>query len=80
MPRGKSVLDRPVVEVRIVFADGEQESRFWTIHDNPHPDPDQPDWMREPRKSWQHPQDPVIYSCLVAGGREDEARAWLAAL
>lgn len=38
---------------------------------------DQPGWMREPRKTWAHPQDPITFSFLVAPGREAEAKAWV---
>jgi hypothetical protein len=68
---------RPVVELRLVFADDSQDSRFWRMDDSPPKDFDQPEWMIEPRRSWQHPQDPIIFSCLVAEGREEEARDWL---
>ncbi len=69
---------RPLVELRLVFADGTQDSRFWCLEDRPLPEQfDQPDWMREPRKSWPHPQDPIIFSALVEAGREFEARDWL---
>lgn len=80
-----SVLDRPLIEVRAVFADGSQESRYWTMNDmrDKRPDldlPEWPDWMREPRKTWAHPQDPITYSFLVVAGREADARAWMEAL
>jgi hypothetical protein len=68
----------PLVELRLVYADGTQDSRFWGIDDKPPMGGfDQPDWMNEPRKSWKHPQDPICFSALVEVGREDEARSWL---
>ncbi|HZL17762.1 MAG TPA: hypothetical protein VFG23_08455 [Polyangia bacterium] len=73
------VLDRPVMEVRIVFESGEQESRFWKISDAV-PKPDIPSWAVDPRRSWPHPQDPIILSMLVPVGVEATAREWLAEL
>ena len=72
-------IDRPVIEVRAVFGTGEQESRFWRIDDNP-PKPAPQPWMREPRKTWVHPQDPIVFSFLVDFEHEDTAREWLESL
>lgn len=69
----------PVCEMRIVFADGTQESRVWYYGEAIPDDLDPQDWMVEPRKSWPHPRSPIILSCLVAEGKEDEARDWLKA-
>lgn len=76
---------RVVIEVRAVFVaglglpNGDQESRFWHYgEDVPKTDP-QP-WMKDPRKTWAHPQDPIVLSFLVDPEDEQTARAWLAAL
>lgn len=70
----------PLIEVRVVFRDGSQESRYW-LPDDPHPDlAEIPDWAVEPRKSWSHPRDPVVFSMLVAPGRDDDAIGWLDSL
>ena len=74
--------DRVVVEVRVVFEDGE-ESVFFTWRDveaGALPEIQPQDWMVEPRKSFPHPTNPIIYSMLVAAGREEDARAWLRSL
>lgn len=81
--RQSSIADRPLIEARIVFADGTQASRVWSMRDvekSGSPTVDMAEWMVEPRKSWVHPQDPIIYSALVPEGREEDARAWLASL
>lgn len=78
-PHGK---DRVVVEVRLVFEDGE-ESLYFTWRDVEAaavPEIELQDWMVQPRKSFPHPTDPIIYSMLVAPGREADARAWLGSL
>jgi len=76
--------DRVVVEVRVVFKDNsEPESEFFTWRDveaGAVPEIELQDWMVEPRKSFPHPTDPIIYSMLVARGHEDDARSWLASL
>lgn len=76
--------DRTMIEVRLVFGDGSQDSRVWTwadIEDGSKPPKFEPqEWMREPRRSWQNPQDPIIYSALVDLEHEAEAHAWLQAL
>ncbi|MFP5364982.1 MAG: hypothetical protein ACLGI5_19885 [Thermoleophilia bacterium] len=76
--------DRVVVEVRIVFQDdsGEAAEQFtWRdVEAGALPEIHTQDWMVEPRKSFPHPTDPIIYSMLVAEGREEEARAWLRSL
>ena len=73
-----------MIAVRVVFDDGSQEERTWSMADfdggAPAPTVDLQDWMVDPRRSWEHPQDPITHSTLVAPGREDEARAWLAGL
>ena len=74
--------DRVVVEVRVVFEDGE-ESEFFTWRDveaGALPEIQPQDWMVEPRKSFPHPTNPIIYSTLVAAGREEDARSWLRSL
>ncbi len=76
--------DRVVVEVSVVFKDGsEPESVLFTWRDVEAaavPEIQLQDWMVEPRKSFPHPTDPIIYSMLVARGREDDARSWLESL
>ena len=76
--------DRVVVEVRIVFQDdsGEESLQFrWRdVQAGALPEIELQDWMVEPRKSFPHPTDPIIYSMLVASGREDDARSWLRSL
>lgn len=80
-PHGK---DRVVVEVRLVFEDGSgEESLYFTWRDVEAaavPKIELQDWMVQPRKSFPHPTDPIIYSMLVAVGREADARAWLRSL
>lgn len=77
--------DRVVMEVRAVFVDGlgvahdEQESRFWKYGEKtPNVDP-QP-WMNDPRRTWAHPQDPIVLSFLVRPEHEKTAREWLDSL
>ena len=76
--------DRVVVEVCIVFQDGSgQESVFFRWSDVEAaavPAIEIQDWMVEPRKSFPHPTDPIVYSMLVAPGREADAKAWLRSL
>lgn len=76
--------ERVVVEVCAVFQDGSgQESVFFTWRDVEAaavPEIQPQDWMVEPRKSYPHPTDPIVYSMLVAPGREDDARTWLRGL
>lgn len=76
--------DRVVIEVRLVFEDGSnQESVFFTWSDVAAaavPEIQLQDWMVQPRKSFPHPTDPIIYSMLVAPGREEDARSWLRGL
>lgn len=76
--------DRVVVEVCIVFQDGSgQESVFFRWRDVEAaavPEIEIQDWMVEPRKSFPHPTDPIVYSMLVAPGREADAKAWLRSL
>lgn len=77
--------DRVMVEVRLII-DGVQVERTWNYREflegsapsmsRVVPQP----WMREPRKSWVSPQDPIIMSALVDAEHETEARAWLAGL
>ncbi len=73
--------DRVVVEVRLVFQDdsGEESEYFrWRdVEAGALPEIELQDWMVEPRKSFPHPTDPIIYSMLVAPGREEDARSWL---
>ena len=73
--------DRVVVEVRLVFQDESgEESQFFRWRDveaGAVPEIELQDWMVEPRKSFPHPTDPIIYSMLVAPGREEDARSWL---
>ncbi len=73
--------DRVVVEVRLVFQDdsGEESLYFkWRdVQAGALPEIELQDWMVQPRKSFPHPTDPIIYSMLVAPGREEDARSWL---
>jgi hypothetical protein len=73
--------DRVVVEVRLVFQDDSGEEavlfRWRDVQAGAMPEIDLQDWMVEPRKSFPHPTDPIIYSMLVAPGREADARSWL---
>jgi len=76
--------DRVVIEVRLVFEDGsDQESVFFKWRDvqaGAVPEIQLQDWMVQPRKSFPHPTEPIIYSMLVAPGREADARSWLLSL
>lgn len=76
--------DRVVVEVYAVFQDGSgEESVSFTWRDVEEakvPEIQPQDWMVEPRKSFPHPTDPIVYSMLVAPGREEDARSWLGSL
>jgi hypothetical protein len=73
--------DRVVVEVRLVFQDDSGEEcqyfRWRDVEAGALPEIELQDWMVEPRKSFPHPTDPIIYSMLVAPGREEDARSWL---
>lgn len=78
--------DRPVLEVRAVLQDGREagsqatiSSRVWRMDDDP-PKPDMQPWMVDPRRSWPHPQDPIILSFLVAPGDWETAVEWVKAL
>lgn len=76
--------DRVVVEVHVVFDDGSGEDsvlfRWRDVEAGALPEIPLQDWMVEPRKSFPHPTDPIVYSMRVAPGREADARAWLAGL
>ena len=83
-PQGKDRKDRIVIEVHLVFEDGSgEESVYFTWRDveaGAVPEIQPQDWMVEPRKSLPHPTDPIVYSTLVAAGREADARSWLRGL
>jgi hypothetical protein len=79
-----SIANRDMIEVRLVFEDGFQTSRFWTadmvMRQNKGPDEalkSPPAFLREPRRTWAHPQDPLIFSALVDDADRDAALAWL---
>jgi hypothetical protein len=75
------------IEVRLVFDDGSQESRHWSraavlAGDYGPTDAlkDPPAFLREPRRTWVHPQDPIIFSALVSDDDRAEALTWLDSL
>lgn len=80
VPEQSAPWNRPVIEVRAVGRAGWQHSRFWTIRD-PLPDlvmgDGWPEWMEDPRKTWAHPQDPIVYSFLVSDENKAIAKEWV---
>ena len=74
--------DRVVVEVVVVFEDREESVTFtWRqVAAGTAPQIEPQDWMVEPRQTFPHPTKPLVYSSLVADGREADAEAWLQSL
>jgi hypothetical protein len=74
--------ERPVIEVRLTLWTGEQIHRMWTWQEVQAGAPtiDPQSWMRDPRKLWPHPQDPITFEASVTADDDDVARAWLRSL
>lgn len=36
-----------------------------------------PAWLKNPKRRWARPQDPITLTGIVRRGHEEEARAWL---
>lgn len=70
---------RPVVRVELTLPGGEVLAREWSINDFP-PEVEIQPWMGNPRRSWDHPQDPITYKADVPSGGIAMARGWLADL
>lgn len=77
------MIDRPVLRARFTLPDGTPLERDFTLDDlereGGHPfertvRDGPPDWLDEPRRAWDHPQDPVTFSGRVKPGREGDAR------
>jgi hypothetical protein len=70
----------PVVRVEFELADGTLLVREWTMSEA-RSVPDElkspPTWLENPRRSWDHPQDPITMKGRVRPGFEAEARALL---
>lgn len=75
-------MNRPAIRVAFACADGQTIEREWTMHDAPDPAAfeRQPAWVRNGKRAWDRPQDPITYSGDVEPGFEDEARQWVEAL
>lgn len=70
----------PVIRVEFRLADGTLLTRDWTMAEAAS-DPvvaklkdGAPAWLRNPRKAWDHPQDPITFKGDVKPGFEQEAR------
>lgn len=68
----------PVLRAEFTMPDGEVLTRDWTMTEAP-ADPDAaklregpPSWLLNPRKAWDHPQDPITFKGNVKPGHEDE--------
>lgn len=70
----------PVVKVSWRLADGSFVERSWSLNDGPPKPFPPPPFIRSPRRTWVHPQDPVTLLGDVEPGFEDEARAFVEAL
>lgn len=76
----------PVGRVEIDFPDGSRHVAEWTMDEigeapafiRPGSGPQMPpDWLENPRRRWDHPQDPITFSGRVKPGREVAARTAL---
>jgi hypothetical protein len=73
---------RPVIAVRFTLPSGNVLERDWTL-DELQDDGDQafelmlrsgpPAWLEEPKREWEKPQDPILFTGQVRPGREAEA-------
>lgn len=73
-------LTTPVVRYEFTRADGTTLVREWSLNDHPpKPPTDVPAFLVNPRRRWEHPQDPVTFLGDVRPGQEAEAEAWMAA-
>jgi hypothetical protein len=75
---------RPMVVVEFTLPDGELLTKTWTVGDCA--ERKEPGFVNEvlpllnnPRKAWDHPQDPLTFKGDVAPGNEKEVREWLLA-
>jgi hypothetical protein len=78
---------QPLIRVELKLADGSTLEREWTMRTLVGKDASlkaaleaPPAWLESPRRSWDHPQDPITYRGSVRSGSEDEARAFVEAL
>lgn len=77
---GRSGGERPVIAVRLVLPDGSLIERAWGMSS---PDlgrvadrfKSPPAWLKNPKKKWDHPQDPIMFTGQVRAGHEADARA-----
>ena len=80
-------LTSPVQRIELTLADGERLVREYTMATISEAPPflrpghardgTIPEWLTNPRKHWDHPQDPVTFTADVVAGHEDEARTAL---
>lgn len=75
----------PVLRVKFTLPDGEVLERNWNM-EQATTDPAAaklreapPSWLENPRKAWDHPQDPITFTGTVKAGHEDEARTFCGA-
>jgi hypothetical protein len=65
---------RPVIRVRFDLPDGSLLEREWTYGEQtPAWLRMVPDWLEDPQRTWDHPQDPITFTGRVKEGREAEA-------
>lgn len=73
--------ERAMLAVRLVMPDGSLLEREWSYEDamtgrlpalgGP------PKWLKNPKRSWERPQDPIVVQGQVRAGHEDDARRWV---
>lgn len=63
--------------VQFRLPDGEMLERAWYMGEEMPDLAHIPDWLDNPRRSWERPQDPVTFKGDVKPGREAEARAFV---
>lgn len=73
-----SPMERPLIRVELTLPDGEVLERDWKMTDVPKPDLDalRP-WVDNPRKAWDHPQDPITFKGDVKPEHVDDVRRFL---
>jgi len=69
----------PVIRVEWTRADGSLVTREWSLNDGPPKPFPPPAFIENPRRRWDHPQDPITLLGDIRPGFESEAEAWLEA-
>lgn len=79
-----NVDDAIVGRLELTFPDGNVRRRDYTLREVREADADgtmlrkPPQWLEDPSRVWDHPQDPVTLRGRVPEGREADAEALLA--